>query len=156
MDDEAVIGGVAALDQRRRHDDGEKAGLTQQRARTSGPGRGSLCRVLWPKSEAGDGAEPGHACNHPDQVPRRDNIHQQPASQCSHDEGGRAPQPQRPVIEAVPRHAAQRIGIRQRHHRRPHAGGGGEGEEYRQRLMLDSYNRKSKRGHNSRDDYHAA
>ena len=64
-------------------------------------------------------------------MPGRDDIDQQPAGQRAHDEGRRAPQPQRPVIEAVARHAAQRIGVGQRHHRRPHAGGDGKGQEHR-------------------------
>ena len=126
------------------------------RRRAAAPPPGRLRTVQRPKPEARDGAEPGHAGNDPDQMPGRDEIDQQPACQRADDEGRRAPQPQRPVIEAVPRHAAQRIGVRQRHHRRPHAGGDGEGEEYQQRLMLGADHRESERGRKGRDDHRAA
>ena len=134
---EAVIGGVAALDQRRRQDDGEKAGVAQQRAAPGDAGRGGLCRPSSGEARGSRAApSPAIAGNDPDQMPGCDEVDQQPACQRADDEGRRAPQPQRSVIEAVPRHAAQRIGIGQRHHRRPHAGGDGKGEEHRQRLML--------------------
>ncbi len=55
---ENVIGGMAALDQRRRHDDSEKAAVAQQRARAAGaPGGRSWCRPAaaargWPAPRA--------------------------------------------------------------------------------------------------------
>ena len=117
-------------------------------------------RGLWAvhglEAEADDGAEPRYGGNHPDQVRRRDDIDRQPAGQRSHDERRRAPQSQRSIVQAVERHASQRIGIRQRHHRRPHAGSGGEGCENRERLMLGSDHRKPERGRKRRDDHGAA
>jgi hypothetical protein len=111
---------MAALDQRCRDNDGEKAGLAQQGARAVQRRRSGLWAVQGLKAEADDGAEPRYGSNDPDQVLCRDDIDQQPAGQRSCDERRRAPQPQRPVVQAVARHASQRIGVRQRHRRRPH------------------------------------
>ena len=120
---EDVIGGMAALDQRRRHDDGEKAAVAQQRARAAGARAGRPGVVQRLQREAGQRPERGRAGDDPDQVSGGDEVDQQPADQRADDEGGRAPQPQRSVVEAIALHAPQRIGVRQRHHRRPQAAG---------------------------------
>ena len=96
--------------------------------------------------EAGDGAERGHRCDHPDQVPCRDDVDQQPADQRADHEGRRAPQPHRPVVEPEARHAAQRIGVRQRQHRRPQRAGGGIGQQHHQRQVLGADHGKAERG----------
>ena len=152
---EDVIGGVAALDQRRRCDDGEKAGIAQQRRAAVRRRRGRLWAVQRLQPEAGQRAEQRHRRDHPDQMLGRDHVDQQPAGQRAHHERRRAPQPERPVIQAVARHAAQRIGVRQRRHRRPQAGGDGNDQEDRERLGLGSDQRKAERG-GKRRNHHAA
>ena len=154
---EGVVGGVAALNQRRADDDGEKAGITQQRARAVRRRRRRL-RMVQPPARPRLASAPSPATDgdDPDQVPRRDDVDQEPAGQRADDEGRRPPQPQRPVIEPVTRHAAQRIGVRQRHHRRPHARRGGVGDKHQKRPMLGADDAKSERGGKGRDDDGAA
>ena len=147
---------MAALNQRRGRDDGEKTGIAQQRARAGQRRARGLGLVQRLQPEADEGAERRHPGNDPDQVFGGDEIDQQPAAQRADHEGRRPPQPQRPVIEAVTRHASQRIGVGQRHHRRPHACGGREHQEYRQRLMQCADHREPERGQKSRGDQRGA
>ncbi len=143
---------MAALNEGRRHDDGEKTGVAQQGA---GP-MVDIYKRFWRaqrlKAEADEGAKRCHRCDDPDQVFGSDDIDQQPASQRACHERCRAPQPQRSVIEAMARHASQGIGIGQRHHRRPQAAGDGVGEKYQHRLMLGAENGKPERRRKGR--YH--
>jgi hypothetical protein len=86
-----VIRGVAALDQRRCEDDGEKAAVTEQRARAA-LDHVSLFRAIdRPEAETGQCASPGYQRDHPNQVFGRDHIDQQSARQCAHHECSRAP-----------------------------------------------------------------
>ncbi len=136
---------MAALNERRRGDDGQKTRLAQQGVRAVARHRCRLRMVQPREPEADDGAEPGHGCDHPDQLRRGDHVGQKSADQRSHHERRRTPQPQRPIIETVARHAAQGIGVRQRYHRRPHTGGCRVGEKYQQRPMLGSDHQKPER-----------
>ncbi len=97
-----------------------------------------------------------HRRDDPDQVPGRDDVDQHAAGQCPHHEGRRAPQPQRPVIQAVARHAAERIGVRQRHHRRPQRAGDGIDEKHGERQMLGADHGKAERGRERSHDQRAA
>jgi len=67
-------------------------------------------------------------------------------------EGGRAPQPQWSVIETVARHSAQRIGVGQRNHRRPQAGGGRVDQEYQHGPLLGTDGGKADGGRKRGDD----
>ena len=107
-----VVSGVAALNQRRRHDDRQETGIAQQGAGAVVRGRGGRWMAERLKSEADERPEPRHRRDHPDQMLGRDDIDQQPAGQRAHHERRRAPQPQRPVFEAITRHASQRVGVR--------------------------------------------
>ena len=113
-------------------------------------------QAVWPvqrlQPEAGNGAERRHRCDDPDQVPGRDDIDQQSADQRADHEGRRAPQPQRSVIQAIARHAAERIGVRQRHHRGPQAAGRGIGEQHRERQILRADHGKAECGRERRHD----
>ena len=153
---EHVVGGMAALDQRRGGDDGEKAGIAQQPRAAMRRRRRRLRTVQRLQPETDERAEHRHRRDHPDQVLGRDHVDQEPAGQRARHERRRAPQPQRPVIQPVARHAAQRIGVGQRHHRRPQAGGGGKDQEYRERLVLGPDQRKADCGRKGRKPHPAA
>ena len=150
---ENVIGGVAALDQRRRDDDGDKAAdRAAARSRRRCPPRAVLV------SSSGCSARLASAPSaaEPAMIQIRFLAAMMststPQTSAPSDEGRRAPQPQRSVIEAIARHAAQRIGVRQRHHRRPQAAGHGVDQEAPAAADAGCRSRKSpsavaKRGH---------
>ncbi len=73
---ENVIGGVAALDQRRCQDDGEEARVTEQRARAARHHVSLFETVDRPEPETRQCAEPGHRSDHPNEVASRDHIDQ--------------------------------------------------------------------------------
>ena len=143
---ENVIGGMAALDQRRRHDNSDKAAVAQQRACAAGARAGGPGVVQRLQREAGQRPECGGACDDPDQISGGDQVEQRPADQCAEDEGGRTPQPQRSVIEAIAFHAPQRVGICQRHHGRPQAARQGVDQEHQHRQMLGAQDEKAQGG----------
>ena len=109
-----VIGGVAALDQRRRHDDGEKAAVAQQRARAAGDRGGpSWCRPAaaargWPARRA------RRAGDDPDQVSGGDHVEQHAADQ-------RAEPRRRPSPTAATARSSGRSASRRAAHRHPSA-----------------------------------
>ena len=67
---------MAALDQRRGHDDGEKAGVAEQRAGVALRQVRLFETVKRRQTETGKGAQPGHRGDDPNQVFWRDHIDQ--------------------------------------------------------------------------------
>ena len=124
----------------------DEAAVAQQRARAAGDRAGGPGVVQRLQREAGQRPDRGGAGDDPDQVSGGDEVEQHPADQRAEDEGGRAPQPQRSVVEAIALHAPQRIGIRQRHHGRPQAAGQGVDQEHQHRQMLGAQDEKAQGG----------
>ncbi len=79
---------MAALDQRGRHNDAEKAGISQQASIVLRDRRRSRRCFERLQPEAGDRAEQPERDDEPDEPLRRDDIRQASAQQRADDEGG--------------------------------------------------------------------
>ena len=82
---------MAALDERRRQDDANEAGVTEQRAAAALSHVDLFETIDRPQAYTCQRGQPRQCRDHPNQVFGRDHIDQQSARQCAHHECGRAP-----------------------------------------------------------------
>lgn len=131
-------------------------GIAQQLWRTGCVRDGGYRAAQRPQGQADQRTEHRHGRDDPDQVDLRDIAQQEATHQRADREGGRAPQPQRSIAEAELLDAAQRIGVGERHHRRPDTTRQRIDREQHERLVLGADHGKAERGRCSRSDDRAA